>query len=582
MNRALLLVSVLAFACGGGLAPEGPDGGSAGPDGGAPRCGDGVRQGTEECDLGAANGPNAGCEKDCTRSCIPGDARRGDARCDPHDPCKGRGACGNDFTCSVSAPLATGAACGDGKICRGGACQAPVCGDGIVTAPEECDDGVNDGKHGCTADCRFTCVPSDPARSCAPADPCQGAAACDGASHTCSLRTPLADGTSCGASKVCRGGACVAASCGDGIVEPPEECDPPDGVSCDSSCRRIVHAVCGNGVREPGEQCDDGNLVNLDGCDSTCHFEEEQRANAVKMQFGTGSFCTVNALGSAIGSLAQSKVQAQIDAGVASGSMTMAFQFLGLADLSGTNAASVSLAAVTGTPAPAPPMRHYDGAHDLDWWYAVPATDLDALRVPKAQLAGQIRAKSLTAGPGSMALSLSLGSGPVSLAASGVRLRADVGPSTAPTASTAATPGHAPGEHLDPALRSFDSLVNGELCGNVTAGSLAQVPAPAAVQSGGSTACDEGYRPSNSMLDVIVRGCTIYGFLTAIAATQPDQVNPGARAVGAGGPYRLSASGASVDGCRDVSGASVDLALCLRAAAYSSFLSFASGRVVLK
>jgi len=32
-------------------------------------------------------------------------------------------------------------------------------------------------------------------------------------------------------------------------------------------------AVCGNGMVEPAEQCDDGNTVSGDGCDGTCHQE---------------------------------------------------------------------------------------------------------------------------------------------------------------------------------------------------------------------------------------------------------------------------------------------------------------------
>lgn len=31
-------------------------------------------------------------------------------------------------------------------------------------------------------------------------------------------------------------------------------------------------ATCGNGVREPGEQCDDGNNATGDGCEPDCTF----------------------------------------------------------------------------------------------------------------------------------------------------------------------------------------------------------------------------------------------------------------------------------------------------------------------
>lgn len=45
--------------------------------------------------------------------------------------------------------------------------------------------------------------------------------------------------------------------CGDGVVSPGEQCDPPhlssDGLQCNSSCQLLT---CGNGVIDPGEQCD--------------------------------------------------------------------------------------------------------------------------------------------------------------------------------------------------------------------------------------------------------------------------------------------------------------------------------------
>ena len=61
------------------------------------------------------------------------------------------------------------------------------------------------------------------------------------------------------------------------------------------------------------------------------------------------------------------------------------------------------------------------------------------------------------------------------------------------------------------------SLTNGELCGNLSAASLAGAPVPQTLQSGGSQPCDEGYTTSNHMLDVLVNGCTtFYGFVTII------------------------------------------------------------------
>ena len=568
-SAALLLACV---GCGGGTLSE--------ADAGPPRCGDGIRQSGEECDLGAGNGPNAGCERDCTLSCVPSDAKRGDAHCDPHDPCKGHGSCGSDFRCSLSAPLPSGTDCGSGNICRNGACQAPVCGDGIVTAPEECDDGTNDGTRGCDSRCRFPCLSTDSIRNCAPADPCQGSATCDDSTHTCAPRTPLADGTLCAAGKVCRHGQCLPSLCGNGVVDPGEQCDPPNGSTCDSNCQNVV---CGDGVRSGNEQCDDGNRANLDGCDSSCRFEQEQRATAVQMVWGTDAYCTANALGSAIGSNAQAPLQNQINSAVAAGGLTLAFQVLGLSDPTGTNATGIKLGALTGSPAAAPPLHHYDGTKDLDWWYTPQPSDIDANRLPIAQLPARISSKTLNAGPGNMNLTFVLGGGPVQLAGSNVRLRASVGDATAPTQSTAATPGHTPGEHLDRAVISFSSLGNGELCGNISAASLAATPAPASLQSGGSNACDEGYTPANDMLDVLVSGCSkAFGFITIIAPTQPDQVDASMPPAGGGGPYHLVASGGKAGACRDKQGTAVSLANCLKAAAYSSALTFAANRVIFK
>ena len=45
--------------------------------------------------------------------------------------------------------------------------------------------------------------------------------------------------------------------CGDSVIDPGEDCDPPDGASCDAACQTIPGggAVCGNSVVEAGEDC---------------------------------------------------------------------------------------------------------------------------------------------------------------------------------------------------------------------------------------------------------------------------------------------------------------------------------------
>jgi cysteine-rich repeat protein len=70
---------------------------------------------------------------------------------------------------------------------------------------------------------------------------------------------------------VCNG--VVVTTCGDGVVEPPEQCDQGDRNSdtrpnrCRTNCRS---ARCGDGVVDNGEECDDGNRQSGDLCTRQC------------------------------------------------------------------------------------------------------------------------------------------------------------------------------------------------------------------------------------------------------------------------------------------------------------------------
>ncbi len=58
-------------------------------------------------------------------------------------------------------------------------------------------------------------------------------------------------------------------------VENEDECNTSDNYA---ERQIFVHCTCGDGELEAdeGEECDDGNLVNGDGCSSTCQIEEEE------------------------------------------------------------------------------------------------------------------------------------------------------------------------------------------------------------------------------------------------------------------------------------------------------------------
>jgi cysteine-rich repeat protein len=78
--------------------------------------------------------------------------------------------------------------------------------------------------------------------------------------------------------------------CGDGFIDPGEDCDDDDevdGDGCDADCEvepgwncvgepsscTMGTSECGDGAIANGEDCDDDNTANGDGCDADCDIE---------------------------------------------------------------------------------------------------------------------------------------------------------------------------------------------------------------------------------------------------------------------------------------------------------------------
>jgi fibro-slime domain-containing protein len=98
--------------------------------------------------------------------------------------------------------------------------------------------------------------------------------------------TPAAGGASLGG-MLSTGGAAIASTCGNGIVEGTEGCDPAVrdydlGDGCTPTCEAepacptaggACTTTCGDGYMLGSETCDDGNAVSGDGCSSDCQIE---------------------------------------------------------------------------------------------------------------------------------------------------------------------------------------------------------------------------------------------------------------------------------------------------------------------
>ncbi len=116
--------------------------------------------------------------------------------------------------------------CGEDDASPLPACIGVNCGDGVLDAGEECDDGDTSNTNACT-------------------NICMNAKCGDGY-----LRTDLTSG-----------------------FDDYEECDDGNIVQGDGCNDYCDEEICGNGVLDAGEECDDWGTVSGDGCSATCQDE---------------------------------------------------------------------------------------------------------------------------------------------------------------------------------------------------------------------------------------------------------------------------------------------------------------------
>lgn len=73
-------------------------------------------------------------------------------------------------------------------------------------------------------------------------------------------------GEECDGTPRCNTECIIVPVCGDAIREKQEQCDPPNGTTCDPQCRGVGMLSCGNGIVQPGEECDPPS----DTCTQAC------------------------------------------------------------------------------------------------------------------------------------------------------------------------------------------------------------------------------------------------------------------------------------------------------------------------
>ncbi len=239
---------------GGTTVPTGGTGGTGGMTTGGggvvidPNCGNGTKEGVEECDLGAANSNTGDCTVTCKNpTCGDGFVQDGhQEECDNGaansdisactNACK-TARCGDDLVQAGVEECDKGAENSDTGVCTS-MCKAAICGDGLVYAGVETCDGAGVVDKGCDATCHTVCGDGFIAgpETCEDGNGNSG----DGCSKDCTIEV---------------------GTCGNGRVDPDEACDGV-GAGCSADCKTITAGTsCGDAPMIPPGAADPGTGV---------------------------------------------------------------------------------------------------------------------------------------------------------------------------------------------------------------------------------------------------------------------------------------------------------------------------------
>lgn len=226
-------------------------------------CGDGILGGTEECD-GTEFGGDEGWVPSCEEAVGPG--------------YQGAVFCTAD--------------------CRLGTSSCFLCGDGIVQGEEECD-GTPVDEQGtplvCAAPgeavalaCTAECTIDDSACPDCGNDVVEPGEECDGdiAGTSCADLGWFAGELSC--SPTCAIDETACTSCGNGVIDPGEDCDGEavptcednglfgGATTCSPSCELDLSQCggCGDGFVNANEECEPGKTVGLCSCTDACTIDD--------------------------------------------------------------------------------------------------------------------------------------------------------------------------------------------------------------------------------------------------------------------------------------------------------------------